>query len=254
MTADYDPRDKIKRTAAKQARMQQRTGELINRFSENVRAFESVQTEPGVQARLFTGPSLYFHQKTIRILREIGSGSKAVVDERFIESLYATLTSWGLHRMGSGGAKLIDYGEFSKRLARNRSRIGGLEPYRIELLEEDQIIETSCLLWDLVQDISASETRTQLVAGTKTLHHILPELIPPIDSEYTLTFFYNTKSTGVEPERDWLAFVYELYPALCRIARDSKMPRLSAKPQLMRTSKTKLIDNAIVGWGLRNAK
>ena len=39
--------------------------------------------------------------------------------------------------------------------------------------------------------ISASET--QIVAGSRALHHVLPELVPPIDREHTIQFFYGYK-------------------------------------------------------------
>jgi len=33
-------------------------------------------------------------------------------DERFIEYIYATLASWGMHRMGPGSSKMEDYDKF----------------------------------------------------------------------------------------------------------------------------------------------
>ena len=51
-------------------------------------------------------PSVYFHSRTLERLKTIGL-SKALEDTYFFEYLYATLTSWGMHRMGPKGAKLV---------------------------------------------------------------------------------------------------------------------------------------------------
>ncbi len=38
-----------------------------------------------------------------------------------------------------------------------------------------------------------STSRTQIVAGSKMLHHFLPDPIPPIDRQYTFSFFTGRK-------------------------------------------------------------
>ncbi len=50
----------------------------------------------------FTGPSLYFHKKAIEMARN----DLWFLSNRHIEYIYATLASWGMHRMGSRGAKM----------------------------------------------------------------------------------------------------------------------------------------------------
>ena len=44
--------------------------------------------------RDFGGPSVYFHQQSIR------AQASAFLGDRHIEMIYATLASWGMHRMG----------------------------------------------------------------------------------------------------------------------------------------------------------
>ena len=79
----------------------QRVGELCAGFGGYISAFEAEV--------LFTGPSLYFHHKTLSIRRGLGCSVEACLEsEGFFESLYATLTSWGLHRMGPGNTRLVD--------------------------------------------------------------------------------------------------------------------------------------------------
>jgi len=39
-----------------------------------------------------------------------------------------------------------------------------------------------------------STSRTQIVASSKFLHHLLPDLIPPIDRQYTFAFLTGQKT------------------------------------------------------------
>ncbi|MCK4815608.1 hypothetical protein KA005_07555, partial [bacterium] len=56
----------------------------------------------------FSGPSLHFHR---RALEYIGSEDW----ERYLEYIYATLTSWGMHRM-DGRAKMQPFDVFATSL------------------------------------------------------------------------------------------------------------------------------------------
>ena len=51
------------------------------------------------RAATFRGPSLYFHQRALAT-RESPSSLP------HLEYVYATLASWGMHRMGKGGSKM----------------------------------------------------------------------------------------------------------------------------------------------------
>ena len=82
-------------------RIEERVAELIAEFDDCCDAFD--------RATLFTGPSAYFHSKTLALLRQHKSAGDAILDRAFLESLYATLTAWGMHRMGPGGAKLVEF-------------------------------------------------------------------------------------------------------------------------------------------------
>jgi hypothetical protein len=82
--------------------MDHRVRKLADGFDDYVRVF-------GASER-FTGPSGYFHRKTLalRAQQDIASLLK---DDAFFDSLYATLTAWGMHRMGPGNTRLRDLAE-----------------------------------------------------------------------------------------------------------------------------------------------
>ena len=47
-------------------------------------------------------------------------------------------------------------------------------------------------LWSLVSSLGIVENNVKIVASTKALHHLLPDLIVPMDREYTGKFFQFT--------------------------------------------------------------
>jgi hypothetical protein len=91
---------------------------------------------------------------------------------------------------------------------------------------------------------------TKIVAGSKTVHHILPELVPPIDREYTVQFFLHHKTF---PGGDEKAFRL-MYPKFVSIAECCDAEIKSVLGSGMNTSSTKVIDNAIVGYVVRHIK
>ena len=86
---------------------QQQISELSAGFEDYVAAFN--KNNP------FSGPSLYFHHKTLQIGRNLGAVEACLGDERFFESLYATLASWGMHRMGPGNTRACFINRFGLR-------------------------------------------------------------------------------------------------------------------------------------------
>jgi hypothetical protein len=100
-------------------RMNERVEELVRDFETFIEHFDNTP--------LFSGPSLYFHKKVISILLKIGL-QEAIEDNSFLEYLYATLASWGLHRMGETNTKLVDFQPF------NRTRRGHEEGTSLTML------------------------------------------------------------------------------------------------------------------------
>ena len=130
----------------------------------------------------FGGPSLYFHIQALNAARERQF-------DRFCECSYAMLASWGMHRMGSRGSKMREFGEFHSSLTLVwplAAQLQGKIPS--ELSEGD---------WNSLKNlfcgIRCMATGTSLVGNSKVLAHLLPNLVPPVDREYTLTFLFGNK-------------------------------------------------------------
>ena len=223
-------------------RMHRRVSELMNDFGYYVDVFD--------QASLFTGPSLYFHFKTLELLRRHDSAMQALEDDEFFDSLYATLTAWGMHRMGPRGAKLVDLSELKASFRRQAKRIHQVETLCIVDVQEQEILDVTSLLWEIICRLQVGVGKTKIVAGSKALHHLLPALVPPIDRQYTVRFFFHHTTFNQGDEK---AFK-EIYPCFYQIAvscRKEIQARLSTG---MNTSATKVIDNAIVGYGLEHLR
>jgi len=222
--------------------MNQRVSELIEDFDGCCDAFD--------RANLFTGPSAYFHSKTLTLLRQHRSASDAVLNNSFIESLYATLTAWGMHRMGPGNAKLVNFPLLVESLKELHQPIKQASSFTLLGLNPGELEHVSERVWVLISDLKIGQGLTKIVAGSKALHHVLPELIPPIDREYTIRFFFHNKNLS---QGGQTAF-REIYPHFYRIAMECSKkiePRIGLG---MNTSTTKVIDNAIVGYVLTRFK
>jgi hypothetical protein len=223
-------------------RMENRVGQLITGFRSYVESFE--------RSRLFTGPSLYFHLRTLERLKQHSAPSVAITDDTFLESVYATLTAWGMHRMGPGGAKLVNFTKFKDGFLAQQSAIRDVESTLLRDIKGDDVATVGQRIWDIVSSLTVGVGQTKIVSGSKALHHVLPDLVPPIDREYTLRFFYGHKALSRGDEESF----FEMFPCLHRIAVSCRNEVDSSLGTGMNTSATKIIDNAIVGYVLAKLK
>lgn len=210
---------------------------LVAGFDEFVRRFETV---PG-----WPGPSLYFHARAIDVRREHNSATSLLRDDRFLEYVYAVLPAWGMHRMGGQAAKVCDFEPFTAAMRDCSSALEELWDLRITSLASEQAAELAPKLWDIVAHLKVSTSETQIVAGSKALHHVLPDLVPPIDRQYTFRFFTGQKQVM----GDKRAFL-EWYPHLMEIGRRAResITATLERGGFMATGEAKVIDNAIIAF------
>ena len=216
------------------------TEELCRSFGEYVADFDS--SPP------FGGPSLYFHQRTISLRRELGSVSRAIADQRFREYLYATLAAWGLVRMG--GVKMVDFSAFSESLAEVAPSLGGLAETSLDELEGSELSGVAERLCEAVGRLRITEAQAKLVANTKTIHHLLPDLVPPMDRHHIGWFFGYTPSQLQVHREPFLDMFSRLHEIARRVHPQGYV--FLDKEAGWRTSRTKILDNAIVAFSLKN--
>ena len=233
------PRTAIRSWTPVQRRREEAIAALIADFPAHVAHFEASEA--------FPGPSVYFHLKAIERRRTHDTVAGLLADNRFLEYVYAVLPAWGMHRMGQQSrAKVRDFDAIVAALRANVARLTELWPLRITQLSSADAAEAAEIAWEVIAETRVSTSRTQIVAGSKTLHHLLPDLIPPIDRQYTFRFFTGQKAV---PSGDRAAFV-EWLPMFAEIGTACRESIRSAivRDGFMATGEAKIIDNAIMGY------
>lgn len=216
-------------------RMKKRVEEINKNFEDYWKHYDNNS--------IFSGPSTYFHDKTISLLKDEGLRN-IFNNDQFFEYLYATLASWGLHRMGDTDTKLCDFEKFKQSIKSQKEDILTLKDKKItELKSDSEIDEVISDLQSIIDNIKIGVGKTKVIYNTKMLHHLLPELLPPIDRQYTLKFFYDNKRLANIEDT-----FKETYPEFVEIASKNKKFIRDKIGNDFNTSKTKVIDNAIVGY------
>jgi hypothetical protein len=216
--------------------MDERVGELRVRFADFVRVF--------VKSERFTGPSWYFHRKALARRAAHDTIASLLDDDAFFDWLYATLTAWGLHRMGPGNTKLRDLEEIRESVRDAADALTDLAELKITDVGESQAAGTVDAVWSLLTRLRVSVAAAQIVANSKALHHLLPGLVPPMDREYTFRFFYGRTMLSIDEQT---AFA-EMFSRCLQVAAAQKPAIVSLIDGARNTGPAKVVDNAIVGY------
>lgn len=177
--AIYEPRRKIYAKAREAAKTMRNEDDLIKNIEHYYQRSLAVLQE-------FGGPSIYFHVQAIK------EQTTNFLSDRHIEMIYAMLASWGMHKMGDPDntkAKMVEFDNFKQSILTQRSRLHQFIALRMESYTEEQYEECLDELHDIYCALKVSISDATIVAHSKTLAHILPNLIPPIDRQYTIRFF-----------------------------------------------------------------
>jgi hypothetical protein len=186
--------------------------------------------------------------RTLELRRRCSSASQAAGDQAFVQSLRETLLLWG---MGPRGFKIASLRILIDELSKILPALSSLEGLRIDDLgsEADQVAGSIWRILRQLEIVSRSGQRLceNIVTGTMTLHHLLPELVFPIDREYAQTFFA------------WADDDFENNPEECFVYAFREIAHLARKvhPQKYvgdgwNTCGSKVLDNAIAGFCLGN--
>lgn len=190
----------------------------------------------------FGGPSLYFHVQSLDAAR------KGQFD-RFAECSYAMLAAWGMHRMGSGGSKMREFHDFQSSLQKIWPLSVQLQGKRPGDLKED---DWSCLT-RMFCEIRCMATGTSLVGNSKVLAHLVPNLVPPVDREYTLSFLFGNKQITNDLDGEWAKMRHILqdffYPVTEEPLFRAKAEEWLAQRDRYKwdTSMLKIADNLVIG-------
>ena len=189
----------------------------------------------------FSGPSLHFHHRAL-----------TVEDANWIgkaELIYATLASWGMHRMGTKGSKMQSFASFEKSVADVRLEIERLRqaiPQALSL-SDWQALER------IFKKVKVMASGTTIVGNSKVLAHFIPNLVAPVDREYTLNYLFGSKMFQNGLDREW-RLMRKIHEEFYYPVSDNETFRKNAKTWMARddsypwdTSMLKIIDNLVIG-------
>jgi hypothetical protein len=91
-------------------------------------------------------------------------------------------------------------------------------------------------IWDVMKELKVGVGKVLLVANSKALHHLLPDLVTPIDRNYALRFFVGRASIWRSHDADYFKALFPLYREMAGITitsedEDEPDSRLSEHPR-----------------------
>jgi hypothetical protein len=194
------------------------------------------------KAEVFRGPSLYFHERALATRNDPASLTH-------LEYVYATLASWGMHRMGPGGSKMQSFRVLFQSVQDLHGRIAEAQTFDFR--------EMTDVKWAVLREIfcriKVMASGTTLVGNSKVMHHMLPNVIPPIDREYTLSLLRGNTTIRNDLEAEWLLMKEIISEFFIPVGSDTTFH--SKAVQWMErnadfpwdTSVLKVVDNLVIG-------
>ena len=196
----------------------------------------------------FDDTQLCYHIVTLDQRKKLGGVAKSIESDQYIHALYSTLEAWGMNwgDDSNNGPMMQKYDTFARSIRKYKDDIVALEQVGLDQINADNTEE----LWQIIKGMRLSQKRAQIVTGAKALHHLLPQLLPPIDRKYTRPFFHYSHDDFMYTRNHKGAFMRMLW----YFAQIAKNPKVDLGRYVERekweTSESKLIDNAIIGYCL----
>lgn len=208
-----------------------RLAALTRDFAGYVKAYDELTP--------FNTRQMTLHRETMARRRALGSVLAAVHDDQFVASLRTTLKAWGI---GVRGSKMVSEDAFAKALRAAVPRLTEVEGEVIDSCSP----EVTEHLWSVIESLAVVDTQAKVVAGTKTLHHLLPDLMPPFDRQWTGTFFgYHPPEW--QPLSGQRMIFTRIHQGLAGVAHDVH-PSCYVTGDGWRTSRSKILDNAVIAF------
>lgn len=195
----------------------------------------------------FPESSFYFHDRVVKIVKKTSEYEKLLTDTRFLELVYAVLSAWGMDRM-DGRARLVSFKDFRRNIEDNSPLLQELFLFKLNEFDDRKWWKIKDELKNLFRGLRIMKGYSQLDGVSKTLHHLLPDLVPPMDRAHTLKFFYGTKKSAPyfppNKEADKFLEILDQFRDICKKLNLTE----NDFEREWDTSIPKLIDNAIIGY------
>jgi hypothetical protein len=179
--------------------------------------------------------------------RNVQDVVKLIKNDDFCKILYRTLETWNMNQRG---AKLNEI-EIVKESIKLH------EPYLIDLYNNK--LDSINSLEDnngrkIIRDLDfvfchleIMKSKRRIVGVSKAMHFLLPDLVMPIDSTYTMPYFYGSNKYNEKAEKEFQTFL-DIFTKTHNIVKNLKLTHNDVDGDKWNTSVPKLIDNAIIGF------
>ncbi|NWF76406.1 MAG: hypothetical protein HXY53_07560 [Nitrospirae bacterium] len=194
------------------------------------------------KAETFRGPSLYFHRRTLEMANSDNF-------ELYLEFIYATLASWGMHRMGKGGSKMQSFDVFKRSVLGIKDKIEEAKKINYQNVTNSDW----GLLEKIFRGIKVMASGTSIVGNSKVMAHMIPNIVPPIDREYTLKYLKGNTNIRNGLDYEWKLMKEIISEFFIPVAKDTEFVKkantwIANQPEYpWDTSIFKVIDNLVIG-------
>jgi hypothetical protein len=212
-------------------------GSLIADFAECLDYFAAMPGDPKFELYL----------DSLQRRAKFQTASDALACDESLGSMHRTLKIF--FRLARAG--LVPLDQFAGELRGHAESIAQFEDQKLGAVPSD----TGDRLWSLISRMKLTankkeedrdKEKSKLVSGTKTLNLLLPDLVVPIDRQYTGSFLYRYApefDAGPDEEKTFgVAF-----SAFRKIAR-AVDPSAYVGRHRVHASATKVIDNGVIGF------
>ena len=176
-----------------------------------------------------------------------------LLDPKFRSDLHETVKAWV-----SGRCKLKSSSDFFRTIEKIADDLEQMREITLESLVEKKtnFSQTEEMLKSIFERLETADQTAQLVSNSKTLFHLLPDLIMPVDRAHVLDFFIGwRKANGPisrKKEIEYFIGIFKYYYQICK----KNFPQIKGiyykKRREHDSSIPKIIDNAVCGYTARS--
>lgn len=215
---------------------------LIDIFTQSCKIFFYFIRECNENYR--SGHDLRLYRKIITYHRENKDIEALLNHDDFPQLIYDTLDAWNMNQRE---AKLNSVDKIKMSIQKHTNNLKNLYRYKLTNLGDRIDFEVLRLLEKVFCDLDVMSSRRRIVGVSKAMHFLLPDLVMPIDSKYTMTCFYGYNKYSKTPEKEFETFK-DIFTKTTKIRRKLNLTENDADNKLWNTSVPKLIDNASIGF------
>lgn len=174
-----------------------------------------------------------------------GKGIEELLDDDMFHTfMYGSLRDF---KMDSRGARLARDKDMKASILSHKEMLIALYEHKLHTIKSmgDEGLDILSLLKKLFYNLQIMKTNRRIVGVSKALHFLLPDLVTPIDGNYTLTAIYGSNKQFKDVSEEFIEF-REFFTRTYHIAKKLNLTPEDTNDERNR-SIPKMIDNAIIG-------